>query len=108
VKAGDIVKVKVMEVDLQRKRIALTMRLMSSPAKAMHGVARRIPRRAKRNVRLQVKAVRVQPAHPQATVQWVMHWLRHSVKNAKLFRGPHQAPSSHAFPRLKIPIIALR
>lgn len=27
VKAGDIVKVKVMEVDLQRKRIALTMRL---------------------------------------------------------------------------------
>ena len=27
VKAGDIVKVKVLEVDLQRKRIALTMRL---------------------------------------------------------------------------------
>lgn len=26
-KAGDIVKVKVLEVDLQRKRIALTMRL---------------------------------------------------------------------------------
>jgi uncharacterized protein len=27
VKTGDVVKVKVMEVDLQRKRIALTMRL---------------------------------------------------------------------------------
>ncbi|ART82664.1 RNA-binding transcriptional accessory protein [Oceanisphaera profunda] len=32
VKAGDIVKVKVMEVDLQRKRIALTMRLEQTAA----------------------------------------------------------------------------
>ncbi|MFW5404653.1 Tex family protein [Pectobacterium carotovorum] len=32
VKAGDIVKVKVMEVDLQRKRIALTMRLDEQPS----------------------------------------------------------------------------
>lgn len=31
VKAGDIVKVKVMEVDAQRKRIALTMRLNDTP-----------------------------------------------------------------------------
>lgn len=31
VKAGDIVKVKVMEVDIQRKRIALTMRLNDEP-----------------------------------------------------------------------------
>ncbi|WP_194090113.1 Tex family protein [Vibrio hibernica] len=31
VKAGDIVKVKVMEVDIQRKRIALTMRLTDEP-----------------------------------------------------------------------------
>jgi len=31
VKAGDIVKVKVMEVDVQRKRIALTMRLSDEP-----------------------------------------------------------------------------
>jgi len=31
VKAGDIVKVKVMEVDLPRKRIALTMRLDEQP-----------------------------------------------------------------------------
>ena len=33
-KAGDIVKVKVMEVDLQRKRIALTMRLDEQPGEA--------------------------------------------------------------------------
>ena len=38
VKAGDIVKVKVMEVDLQRKRIALTMRLDEQPGE---GNARR-------------------------------------------------------------------
>lgn len=38
VKAGDIVKVKVMEVDLQRKRIALSMRLDEQPSK---GSARR-------------------------------------------------------------------
>lgn len=31
VKAGDIVKVKVLEIDLQRKRIALTMRLDEQP-----------------------------------------------------------------------------
>jgi uncharacterized protein len=30
VKAGDVVKVKVLEVDQQRKRIALTMRLEES------------------------------------------------------------------------------
>ncbi len=34
VKAGDIVKVKVMEVDVQRKRISFTMRLNDSPAPA--------------------------------------------------------------------------
>lgn len=33
VKAGDIVKVKVMEVDVQRKRISFTMRLDDSPGK---------------------------------------------------------------------------
>ena len=34
VKAGDIVKVKVMEVDIQRKRIALTMRLDEQPGES--------------------------------------------------------------------------
>jgi len=32
VKAGDVLKVKVLEVDLQRKRIALTMKLDAPPA----------------------------------------------------------------------------
>ena len=36
VKAGDVLKVKVLEVDLQRKRIALTMKLDAPPA---HGSA---------------------------------------------------------------------
>lgn len=34
VKAGDIVKVKVMDIDLQRKRIALSMRLDEQPSEA--------------------------------------------------------------------------
>jgi uncharacterized protein len=34
VKAGQIVKVKVMEVDVQRQRIALTMRLADEPGAA--------------------------------------------------------------------------
>ncbi|MBL8484900.1 MAG: S1 RNA-binding domain-containing protein, partial [Rhodocyclaceae bacterium] len=34
VKAGDVVRVKVLEVDLQRRRIALTMRLADQPAAA--------------------------------------------------------------------------
>lgn len=47
VKAGDIVKVKVLEVDLKRKRIALTMRLDDElpthhqPAKAEHARSRK-------------------------------------------------------------------
>jgi len=37
VKAGDVVKVKVLEVDLARKRIALTMRLDDAPTPAAPG-----------------------------------------------------------------------
>ncbi|HEY0229632.1 MAG TPA: S1 RNA-binding domain-containing protein, partial [Dokdonella sp.] len=42
VKAGDIVKVKVMEVDLPRKRIGLSMRLDDVPGEARGGA--RAPR----------------------------------------------------------------
>lgn len=54
VKAGDIIKVKVMEVDVQRKRIALSMRLNDEPgqdnrsqrsAAPRAGQERRTPRR---------------------------------------------------------------
>lgn len=41
VKAGDIVKVKVLDVDLNRKRIALTMRLDDTPQKPAPGEARK-------------------------------------------------------------------
>ena len=37
VKAGDVVKVKVLEVDAERKRIALTMRLSDDPASGAAG-----------------------------------------------------------------------
>ncbi len=37
VKAGDVVKVKVVEVDLERKRIALTMRLDDAPRETASG-----------------------------------------------------------------------
>jgi protein Tex len=40
VKAGDVVKVKVLEVDLQRRRIALTMRLGDTSARARPDAAR--------------------------------------------------------------------
>ena len=40
VKAGDLVKVKVMEVDLKRKRIGLTMRLDETPEPARPRAAR--------------------------------------------------------------------
>lgn len=45
VKAGDVVKVKVMEVDLQRKRIGLSMRMSDEAGKA----AERAPRQQHRN-----------------------------------------------------------
>ncbi|AUX91945.1 Tex family protein [Mixta gaviniae] len=45
VKAGDIVKVKVLEVDLQRKRIALTMRLDEQPGESASRGAPRTPGR---------------------------------------------------------------
>ncbi len=46
VKAGDVVKVKVLEVDVQRKRIALTMRLSDEAApKREHGGGAAAPRR---------------------------------------------------------------
>ena len=37
VKAGQVVRVKVLEVDAQRRRIALTMRLSDEPARDGHG-----------------------------------------------------------------------
>src|SRR5450759_3672602 len=44
VKAGDIVRVKVLEVDLERKRIALTMRFDKKPAAAAAAARTQAPR----------------------------------------------------------------
>lgn len=44
VKAGDVVKVKVLEVDLQRKRVALTMKLDEAPARGRPEGNREPPR----------------------------------------------------------------
>ena len=49
VKAGDIVKVKVMEVDLQRQRIALSMRLDDVPGEARSARDASAPRDNTRN-----------------------------------------------------------
>ncbi|CAM4089265.1 Tex family protein [Vibrio neonatus] len=54
VKAGDIVKVKVMEVDIQRKRIALSMRLNDQPGqdnRTSRGQANKDNKRPQRNER---------------------------------------------------------
>jgi uncharacterized protein len=45
VKSGDIVKVKVLEVDVARKRIALTLRLDDEPAGKRERPARDVPPR---------------------------------------------------------------
>ena len=47
VKAGDVVKVKVMDVDVQRKRIALTMRLDDKPQDQPGDIKKDAPRRSK-------------------------------------------------------------
>lgn len=45
VKAGDVVKVKVMEIDLERKRIGLSMRLSDDPSAKANDIARDKPQR---------------------------------------------------------------
>jgi uncharacterized protein len=49
VKVGDIVKVKVLEIDIQRKRIQLTMRLSETPAPAAPRTAAGMSNRQKMN-----------------------------------------------------------
>jgi protein Tex len=63
VKAGDIVKVKVLEVDLDRKRVALSMRLGDEVArKPAQGEKKASPPRGKARQRLAHQ--RQQPARP--------------------------------------------
>ncbi|HYD70969.1 Tex family protein [Azospirillum sp.] len=61
VKAGDIVKVKVLEVDLPRKRIALTMRMDEQPARPAPRGDRPREERPRDDRRAQAPAPKAQP-----------------------------------------------
>jgi uncharacterized protein len=63
VKAGDVVKVKVLEVDVQRKRIALTMKLDEAPPRARSNEAR--PNDRSNDRRPQQQPQRQQPQRQQ-------------------------------------------
>jgi len=61
VKTGDIVKVRVLEIDLARKRISLTMKLDAAPAAKGQGGAR-----GDNNYRPAARGERVQPGRGAA------------------------------------------
>ena len=61
VKAGDIVKVKVMEVDLQRKRIALSMRLDEQPGEGSPRRGGNAPAQARDNASRSAGANKAKP-----------------------------------------------
>lgn len=61
VKAGDIVKVKVMEVDLQRKRIALSMRLDEQPGEGSPRRGGNAPAQARDNANRSAGANKAKP-----------------------------------------------
>lgn len=61
VKAGDIVKVKVMEVDLQRKRIALSMRLDEQPGEGSPRRGGNAPAQARDNANRSVPTSKAKP-----------------------------------------------
>ncbi|WP_370559941.1 Tex family protein [Edwardsiella tarda] len=63
VKAGDIVKVKVLEVDLERKRIALTMRLDEQPGES--GARRPMSERNSEHTRPTSRPARPAPGRNQ-------------------------------------------
>lgn len=74
VKAGDVVKVKVMEVDIPRKRVGLSMRMSDTPArKSTVPVAHaQVPRRASRKTaRKTVHHARKRPPQPRPTTPWL-------------------------------------
>ncbi len=66
VKAGEVVKVKVLEVDAPRKRIALTMRMEDSPVRTPSGDG--IPRRPASNDRQQSARKPVRAAEPVESI----------------------------------------
>jgi uncharacterized protein len=68
VKAGDVVRVKVLEVDAARKRIALTMRLEDSAPRVPAGDAGARPGSFRKIVQAPIPA-------PQRPNRWPLAWL---------------------------------
>lgn len=85
VKAGDIVKVKVMEVDLQRKRIALSMRLDEQPGEGSPRRGGNAPAQRATTPTVRQAATRPNRAMRRrpATAPWATRWQRRSARNAK-------------------------
>lgn len=75
VKAGDIVKVKVMEVDVERKRIALSMRLSDEPGETQNRANSR-----SKTAKAERSAVKKPPAAKQGTMAAL---LQQAIKNKK-------------------------
>ena len=67
VKTGDIVKVRVVEVDLARKRIALTMKLDAKPAGSADANAFRAAGRGERQGAAALRSAGAAPAVPAAS-----------------------------------------
>lgn len=68
VKAGDIVKVKVLEVDIARHRIALSMRLADTPAAKIEGSPVHKPRSAKDSNKSQQLAPKSKSSAPNTAM----------------------------------------
>jgi uncharacterized protein len=66
VKAGDIVKVKVMEIDVARKRVSFTMRLNDSPDKVKPTNKSQNPKRQQDNQRVDSNRAAVKKPQPKS------------------------------------------
>lgn len=89
VKAGDVVKVKVLEVDLQRKRIALTMRLDEPAVKPTPVEAVRITRLRSGVLHARPMAVTsVLLRGRRVTARWATRWQPPSARRANPAGGP--------------------
>ena len=85
VKAGDIVKVKIMEVDVQRKRIAMSMRMDDTPGEKTSGQARtnNKTQHASRSDRSTRSSAKSQANKPQVKAGTMGALLQQALKDKK-------------------------
>lgn len=86
VKAGDIVQVKVVEVDLERRRIGLSMRLNETPTEKKAAVKQVPPRKSQPVKKAPVQKKRVEDKTPAAAKKGVFNTAMADAL-AKLKRG---------------------